>query len=135
MFDFKSLATITSSDAPATLAALFEQLDRKATHTSLRPPQLSALGSLDTNSEIRDLVIKMSTGSEKTFFGLAYAEMMRRRYMRKPVVYLCPTTQLVEQVLRTAHAIGVPVSTFAPKGLPYDALQGDSELPRVLDFR
>ncbi|MBP0633495.1 DEAD/DEAH box helicase [Cupriavidus sp. AcVe19-1a] len=128
MFNFKSLSSTAKSDAPATLAELFGQLDRKATHISLRPVQLSALARLDEQSAKHDVVIKLSTGSGKTVVGLVYAELMRRRHKGDPVLYLCPTTQLVDQVVQSANAIGVPVSTFPPKGLPYEALAGDTVL-------
>lgn len=133
MFDFKSLVKAPAAEMPATLAALFGQLDRKATHTSLRPVQASALASLDKYIDERDVVIKLSTGSGKTVVGLMYAEMMRRRYKGEPVVFLCPTTQLVDQVLQTAVAIGVPATKFPVKGLPYEALSGDCVLVCTYD--
>lgn len=133
MFNFNSLSSAPKSDAPATFGELFSQLDRKATHTSLRAVQASALVALDKQSSERDVVIKLSTGSGKTVVGLVYAEMMRRRYKGDPVVYLCPTTQLVDQVLQSGHAIGVPVATFPAKGLPYEALAGESVLVCTYD--
>lgn len=133
MFDFKSLAKAPPAEMPATLAALFGQLDRKATHTSLRAVQVSALGALDKYIGERDIVIKLSTGSGKTVVGLVYAEMMRRRYKGEPSVFLCATTQLVDQVLQTAVAIGVPATKFPAKGLPYDALSGECVLVCTYD--
>ena len=133
MFDFKSLAASGKSDAPDTLAGLFSQLDRKATHTSLRPVQTSALNALDAQAKERDTVIKLSTGSGKTVVGLVYAEMMRRRYKGEAAVYLCPTNQLVDQVVQTGTAIGVKVSTFPPKGPPFDAWAGETVLACTYD--
>ncbi len=133
MFDFESLAKNSSAEVPATLAELFKQLDRKTTHTSLRPAQLAALATLDTQLAQRDVIMKLSTGSGKTVLGLVYAEMMRRRYKGDPVVYLCPTTQLVEQVVASGQAIGVSVSTFPKSGLPYGALSGDAVLACTYD--
>lgn len=133
MFNFKSLSSAPKSDAPGTFGELFSQLDRKATHTSLRPVQASALAALEKQSNECDIVIKLSTGSGKTVVGLVYAEMMRRRYKGDTVIYLCPTTQLVDQVMQSGHAIGVPVSTFPTKGLPYDALAGESVLVCTYD--
>lgn len=133
MFDFKSLSKATQAEVPATLIGLFGQLDRKATHTSLRPVQVSALNALDQQIGQHDIVIKLSTGSGKTVVGLVFAEMMRRRYKGEPVVYLCPTTQLADQVVQTGHAIGVQVSTFPSKGLPYEALSGGSVLVCTYD--
>jgi hypothetical protein len=132
-FNFGSLATAPASDFPSTFGELFKQLDRKATHTSLRPTQLAALEALDSQIEQRDVIMKLSTGSGKTVVGLVYAEMMRRRYKGEPVVYLCPTTQLVDQVVASGQAIGVPVSTFARAGFPYGALSGESVLACTYD--
>lgn len=133
MFDFKSLASAPASDLPATLADLFKQLDRKATHTSLRPAQVAALAALDKQLDERDVITKLSTGSGKTVVGLVYAERMRRKYKGDPVVYLSPTRQLVDQVIAAGAAIGVNVSTFADAGLPYDAMRGETVLACTYD--
>lgn len=133
MFDFSSLGKATKANVPASLLDLFGQLDRKATHTSLRAVQVSALKALDEQIDNKDVVIKLSTGSGKTVVGLVYAEMMRRRYKGEPSIYLCPTTQLVEQVVQTGIAIGVQVSTFPEKGYPYEAFSGEALLACTYD--
>lgn len=133
MFDFSSLAFAPSSELPKTLSELFGQLDRKATHTSLRPAQVAAMASLDIQADKKDVVIKLSTGSGKTVVGLVFAERMRRRYKGEPVIYLCPTTQLVDQVVAAGQVIGVPVSKFPTSGIPLDALSGDSILACTYD--
>lgn len=132
-FDFSGLGSAPTSDLPATHADLFTRLDRKATHTSLRPVQVAAFAALDAQLDQRDVVIKLSTGSGKTLVGLVYAERMRQRFRGEPAVYLCPTTQLVDQALRTASAIGVPAVTFPPSGLPFAALSGESVLVCTYD--
>jgi hypothetical protein len=128
MFDFKRLATSAVSTAPATLYELFSQLDRKATHASLRSVQVAALKALDAQLANKDLVLKLSTGSGKTVVGLVYAEMMRQRYRGEPVLYLCPTNQLVDQVFFSASSIGVPVSKFERSGIPLTAIPGENVL-------
>lgn len=133
MFDFGSLAKDSSAEVPATLAELFRQLDRKTTHTSLRPAQSAALAALDQQLTERDIIMKLSTGSGKTVLGLVYAEMMRRKYKGDPVVYLCPTTQLVEQVVVSGQAVGVSVATFPRGSLPYAALSGEAVLACTYD--
>ncbi|SDU37954.1 DEAD/DEAH box helicase family protein [Geopseudomonas guangdongensis] len=133
MFDFTSLTTKINSEAPDTLEELFSQLDRKATHITLRPAQTSALAKLDEQRDKRDIVIKLSTGSGKTVVGLVYAEMMRRRFKGEPVLYLCPTNQLVDQVIQSAQAIGVQAGAFPSNGLPYSALAGESVLVCTYD--
>jgi hypothetical protein len=128
MVDFSSLSKPKSSGSAPTLVGLFNQLDRKATHESLRPVQIEALNTLDGQVEHRDIVLKVSTGSGKTVVGLVYAEAVRRRYPGEPVLYLCPTNQLIEQVAQSASAIGVAIETFPAEGHPYKALEGRSIL-------
>lgn len=133
MFDFGSLSKSSSSELPSTLAELFRQLDRKTTHTSLRPAQIAALAALDVQLSERDIIMKLSTGSGKTVIGLVYSEMMRRKCKGEPVVYLCPTKQLVDQVISAGQAIGVAVSTFPAVGLPFEALSGETVLACTYD--
>jgi Helicase C-terminal domain/Type III restriction enzyme, res subunit len=128
MFDFSTLAAAAKSESASSLVELFNQLDRKATHTSLRPAQVAAMNSLDIQKNEKDIVLKLSTGSGKTVVGLVYAESMRRRYKGEPVIYLCPTTQLVDQVVAAGLEIGVPVSVFPTSGLPLQALSGEAVL-------
>lgn len=132
-FDFSGLAKAKSAEVPTTYEELFGRLDRRATHASLRPVQVSALALLDAQQSEKDTVIKLSTGSGKTVVGLVYAEKMRVTYRGEPVVYLCPTTQLVDQVVQTAAAIGVPTATFPEKGLPYEGLAGEAVLVCTYD--
>lgn len=133
MINFGSLAKTSGGDIPASLEELFKQLDRKATHTGLRTAQLAALAELDGQLVERDVIMKLSTGSGKTVLGLLYAEMMRRKYKGEPVAYLCPTTQLAEQVVETGRLIGVKVSTFPKSGLPFGAMSGDAVLACTYD--
>lgn len=133
MFDFKSLGAASKPEAPATLSDLFGQLDRKTTHSSLRPVQVSSFKSLDALADERDIVLKLSTGSGKTVVGLVYAEMMRRRYRGEPSVFLCPTNQLVDQVVQSGLAIGVNVAAYVGRNTPYDALAGDMVLACTYD--
>lgn len=133
MINFGSLAKSSGGDVPATLEDLFKQLDRKATHTGLRTAQLAALSALDCQLNQQDVIMKLSTGAGKTVLGLLYAEMMRRKYKGEPVVYLCPTNQLADQVVEAGRLIGVKVSTFPKNGLPYNAMSGETVLACTYD--
>ena len=106
MIDFSKLGKAKGQPKPTKLGELFELLDRKASHNSLRPVQIEALALLDSQLSNRDVLLKVSTGSGKTLVGLIYAEFMRRRYPDEPSIYLCPTNQLVDQVVESAAAIG-----------------------------
>ncbi len=123
MFNFKNLTSASKSEAPATLKGLFDQLDRRTSHSTLRLVQLSAFQALDAQRDERDIVLKLSTGSGKTVIGLVYAEMMRRRCPGEPSIFLCPTNQLVDQVVESGKEIGVKVTTFK-EGTPHNAFAG-----------
>jgi tetratricopeptide (TPR) repeat protein len=131
--DFSKLGKARKSSEPSTLLELFDQLDRKASHNSLRPVQIEALNGLQAQIAERDVLLKVSTGSGKTVVGLVFAEFMRRRYQGEPVVYLCPTLQLVDQVLQGAAAIGVNAAAYPSEGLPLDGFAGKSVLVCTYD--
>lgn len=126
--DFSKLGKARKSSEPGTLLELFDQLDRKASHNSLRPVQIEALNGLQAKIAERDVLLKVSTGSGKTVVGLVFAEFMRRRYPGEPVVYLCPTHQLVDQVLQGAAAIGVNAEAYPTEGVPLDGFAGKAVL-------
>src|SRR5258708_13108909 len=121
-----NLSKLAKRKAPPVLKKLndlFSQLDRKQSHESLRPSQIEALDLLDIQLTESDIVLKLGTGAGKTVVGLVYAEYMRRKYLGEPVVYVCPTNQLVDQVLQTAVNLGIPAEEFSPPGFPYLALK------------
>lgn len=124
MIDFSKLGKPKGQSKATTFGQLFDQLDRKATHNSLRPVQIEALDALDTLVNERDVVLKVSTGSGKTLVGLIYAEYMRRRYPDEPTLYLCPTKQLADQVVDSATSIGVEAETFDSDSSGARGLQG-----------
>ncbi|MBU3636098.1 DEAD/DEAH box helicase [Polynucleobacter sp. es-MAR-4] len=128
VINFGKLGKSKIASAPSTLVELFEQLDRKATHQILRPVQAEALVGLDQQCDDRDIILKVSTGSGKTLVGLVYGEMIRRRYPGEPVLYLCPTNQLVEQVLSTAGKIGITAESFKSGQHAHQGFEGKSIL-------
>lgn len=133
MIDFSRLGKPKVKSKAATFGELFDELDRKASHNSLRPVQIEALSGLDTHVNERDIVLKVSTGSGKTLVGLIYAEYMRRRYPDEPTLYLCPTNQLAGQVVESAASIGVEAETFLADGTPQRGLHGKAVLVCTYD--
>jgi hypothetical protein len=133
MIDFSKLGKPKGHSKVANFGELFDQLDRKATHNSLRPVQIEALAALDTHVNERDVVLKVSTGSGKTLVGLIYAEYMRRRYPDEPTLYLCPTKQLADQVVDGASSIGVEAETFETDSSGARGLQGKAVLVCIYD--
>jgi hypothetical protein len=59
-----------------------------------------------------DLALQLPTGSGKTLVGVCIAEWRRRRFKER-VVYLCPTTQLVNQVVEQSNSkYGIRLNAF-----------------------
>lgn len=66
-----------------------------------------------------DVAIQLPTGSGKTLVGLMIAEWRRRKFGER-VVYLCPTKQLVNQVVeQAAEQYGLSVTPFTEKKSQY----------------
>ena len=75
----------------------------------------------------RDVVLKMSTGSGKTAVGL----LMLKSYMAevaRPGVYLCPTRQLVRQVISEAKLLGLKAEAYTGSHPSTGATRGDAVL-------
>lgn len=125
MVDFTQYIKPDSTDSPIDPIELFDSLDRKASHTALRPVQTEALTALYERRNERDLVLKLSTGAGKTTVALVYL-YSHMREKRQPAVYLCPTTQLAEQVVAEARHLGIKAVLYPPgEPLPgADALAG-----------
>lgn len=67
-----------------------------------------------------DVALQMATGSGKTLVGLLLAEWRRMKFQER-VVYLCPTNQLVHQVVNMAASqYGLKVNGFVGKKAEYD---------------
>ena len=67
-----------------------------------------------------DVALQLPTGSGKTLVGLLIAEWLRRRN-RERIVYLCPTRQLVNQVVSQAEEkYGLTVQGFTGRVVGYN---------------
>ena len=72
--------------------------------------------------DVPDVALQLPTGSGKTLVGLMIAEWRRRKF-RERVIYLCPTRQLVNQVVEqadeqyglTVHGFTGSITGFDPK--------------------
>jgi len=112
MVNFKDLVKKKKSVDVTDLTKLFESFDRHASHTDLRPTQEQALQELTARRKERDIILKISTGSGKTAIALIYLQSyMEERAL--PVVYLCPTIQLVEQVYQEALKLGIKAVVYS----------------------
>lgn len=67
-----------------------------------------------------DVALQLPTGSGKTLVGLLLGEWRRRKFGER-VIYLCPTRQLVHQVVEQSRAkYGLKVNAFVGKKVDYD---------------
>ncbi|MCV4273449.1 DEAD/DEAH box helicase [Pseudomonas capsici] len=67
---------------------------------------------VDSALELPDVAIRLPTGSGKTLVGIVLGEWRRRKFGER-VVYLCPTNQLVHQVVEQArNQYGIDVASF-----------------------
>lgn len=124
MVDFKRLVKKKPSVDVSDLTGLFESLDRHASHTDLRPTQKEALNMIQQRRIDSDLVLKISTGAGKTTVALLYL-LSHMEEKEEPVVYLCPTVQLVEQVKQEATKLGIDAVVY-PAGETYPHVDGTS---------
>jgi hypothetical protein len=129
MVDFGSLVGAQKEVATYDLEKFYGALDVKSTHTEPRPAQREALQQLTERHEEKDLVLKVSTGAGKTTVGLLYL-YGHMRVARAPAVYLCPTVQLIEQVLEEAKRLGIQAHAYpGEKRYPEQAcMRGDAVL-------
>ncbi|MGH9490381.1 MAG: DEAD/DEAH box helicase [Candidatus Acidiferrales bacterium] len=85
------------------------------------PHQREILQSFAPRLALPDVAMQMPTGSGKTLVALLIAEWLRRKNQDR-VVYLCPTKQLVNQVVEQAEEkYGLNVRGFTGKILGYGA--------------
>lgn len=122
MVKFKDLVKQSKPTDSTDLLKIFDSLDRKTTHTDPRPAQEAVFETLSQRRAERDLILKLSTGAGKTTAGLLYLES-HMLTEQKPVVYLCPTKQLVDQVCHEAQSLGLQHATY-PAGQSHPGVDG-----------
>lgn len=68
--------------------------------------------------EASDVAMQLPTGSGKTLVGLLLGEWRRRRFNER-VAYLCPTKQLVNQVVEQGRSYGIRAAALIGKQAEY----------------
>jgi hypothetical protein len=117
MVNFRKLVVAPPPQLDSDPLKIFASLDRKASHAGLRHAQETALIALHARRAERDLVLKMPTGLGKSAVGL----LMLQSHMLssgRGCVYLCPTVQLVKQVLAEAERLGLRAHEY-PANQPH----------------
>lgn len=112
----KPTPKITCPDSPD---LLFRDLPRRK-HPSLYDHQGQMLRTyVSEGLHKSDIALQLPTGSGKTLVGLLLAEWRRRKFQEK-IIYLCPTTQLVNQVVDEAtNKYGIAVEGFTGTASKY----------------
>lgn len=129
MIDFGSLVGAKPEEVSYDLEKFYGALDVKGTHTEPRPAQREALKALTARQGEKDLVLKVSTGAGKTTVGLLYLYGFMQ-VSREPGVFLCPTVQLVDQVLEEAQRLGIQARHYQAGQTypPQECVRGDAVL-------
>jgi hypothetical protein len=121
---FKTLKTPTVSlDSPE---SLFHDL-RSRKIKGLLSQQADLLRKYNAEAADQpDVALQLATGSGKTLVGLLIAEWRRMKFKER-VVYLCPTNQLVHQVVEMATSqYGLKIHAFVKRKADFDpAAKGD----------
>lgn len=129
MIDFGSLVGAKQEEVTYDLEKFYGALDVKGTHTEPRPAQREAMRALTERRDEKDLVLKVSTGAGKTTVGLLYLYGFMR-VAREPVAFLCPTVQLIEQVIEEAQRLGIAARPYLAGETypPQECMRGDAVL-------
>lgn len=110
--------TVYASQSPETL---FRDLKNRKVE-GLLSQQADILRAYMTHKEHKDIALELPTGSGKTLVGLLIAEWRRRNFQER-CVYLCPTRQLVHQVVAQAHEkYGIKVTGFVKSQKDYSQM-------------
>ena len=107
MVDFSRLLDADLPPPPVEPTTLFQSLVRNPPLDGyLRNVQSEVLQTWHQRRAERDVIIKMNTGSGKTVVGLLILQSLLNESIG-PALYLCPNSQLVDQVVDQARALGV----------------------------
>ena len=101
--EFMAFTKITPKTAtPNSPDLLFRELPRRKIPDVLPHQQVMKQRYAAKAENAKDVALQLPTGSGKTLVGLLIAEWRRRKNNEK-IVYLCPTRQLVNQVVTQAE--------------------------------
>ena len=129
MADFKKLTAARPQEAPTDPFRIFQRLPKPPHINDLWESQSEALRLWTKRRKERDLVIKLNTGGGKTLVGLLIGQAILNE-LHEPVLYLCPTRQLVQQTFDKACEISITAVMYepGPTALPTVFLNGQGML-------
>lgn len=113
MVDLNALRAAKNKSLPLDPHEILRRLPKPAGFNDLYSSQAEVLKQWFENRNVKDTVVKLHTGGGKTLVGLLMAQSSLNE-LKQPVLYLAPTSQLVEQTLERAAQFGIPA-------VPYEA--------------
>lgn len=126
--NFDKINISNSTSLPLDPIDIFRRLPKPEGINDLYASQSDVLKQWNARRAEQDLVIKLHTGGGKTLVGLLIAKAIMNE-TQLPVVYLCPTIQLVKQTLNKAHTYSIPAEEFTPgNDLPINVKNAESIL-------
>jgi replicative superfamily II helicase len=125
MVDFRKLRISSTNENPIEPKEIFLRLAKDGQINDLYTSQSEVLKQWFELRNKRDLVVKLHTGGGKTLVGLLIAQSALNEH-KEPVVYLCPTTQLVSQTLQKAKEYGIAAVQATQSG-SFDAAFTDAK--------
>ncbi len=106
MVDFGKRVSTIATSVKTNPIEIYETLDRASDKNALRPAQLSVLTDWwEIYQTKKDVILKLHTGQGKTLLGLLILQS-KLNQKKGPVLYLCPTQNLVNQTCEQAKQFG-----------------------------
>ncbi|MDC7714604.1 DEAD/DEAH box helicase [Vogesella sp. LYT5W] len=113
MVDFNKLRSQSQRAAPVDPLEIFRRMPKPQGINDLYTSQAEVLEAWFKRRNERDTVVKLHTGGGKTLVGLLMAQSTLND-LNEPVLYLAPTTQLVNQTLEKARSLGITAVPYVP---------------------
>ena len=129
MIDFRKKIAVGTAIVKTNPIEIYDTLDRASDKNALRPAQLAVLEDWWNNyKDKKDVILKLHTGQGKTLLGLLILQS-KLNLNQGPVLYLCPTYNLVTQTCEQATQFGIKYCTIgADKNIPMDFYDSKSIL-------
>ncbi len=128
MVDFKRLRERKAKPKPLHPREIFNALPKPPGINDLYASQAEVLDTWFGRRSDKDIVVKLHTGGGKTLVALLFAQSVMNEFS-KPVLYLAPTNQLVQQVLDKSVEYGISAIAYTKgQGLPREFYDGESVL-------
>lgn len=113
MVDFNKLKARQKKELSIEPTEIFRRSPKPTGFNDLYGSQIEILDQWFEKRNSKDNILKLHTGGGKTVVGLLMAQSTLNE-TGDPVLFLCPTVQLVQQTLEKAHSHGI-------KAVPYES--------------